>query len=294
MNVGSANAIWPVRGSIELHVRKKRIPSASDLDAFSTAGTEVSGVGDVNSGEEMDPGEVLQLLREGRLDGEGMHRRIQEAIENMQAAPGHDREDVGALLGELHDSLREILNSGLFDEETRALLEKAFSQFETDTKDLQEVLEGPVDAQQVYEEIQEAFERFLTLLKPIFGLVEETGAGNEESEAKGEMASDSFDEIEELSAGALADDIHTADDEAEDEDASGLGEKKELLDQIIETYQETLGGGLAEAGSDGDLLSLHVSEGEEETENAYARFIATYEKLHDASSLDRSSFHTEG
>lgn len=280
MNVGPASTVWPVQGGTLVERQGGREASASDGDPAFTA-DEIS-LSEDGAGPEkkMDAREMLRLLTEGRGIMEG-HFPVGSHTAAMDRQDAPERKgtegDIGALSKKVYDSLRDILNSGLFDEKVRAVLEEAFAPSHRDADET--IGDESIDAEQLHREMQEAFERFHASLKRIFRIVEE-----DESEEDGIS-----DKVEARAEAATAEAMHVDGTESESEEEIAR-EYEKFVRELITTVQKALEDTHGDKDST-DEPSLLV---EPEEDGAHARFISAYEELYDWSSERRPLFNIEG
>lgn len=234
---------------------------------------------------------TMQLLGEGHISSvadvrwrAGMREAVRTSVE-AQAMTG--QEYAQDALAERRDPLRALFEMGLFDEETRAMLEEVFTRFNREDADAASDEEERVDAQQLYREFQETFEQFHDSLKRIFRLVEEA-----ESEEPWPTIEDNDREAPAEAAGSAA-------APSEDTAAERASEtQEELIERVTAATRSEEAG---EAPSDGEAEEADAARGAIEPEAAddagdtYARLASAYEAHYDELASDEQPlFSTEG
>lgn len=287
MNVGPANTIRPVNSTVEVRQQGERNASSFEQDELPAKGGG-SSESDGPAENKIDARETLRLLSEGRIIGiEGARFRLhfREAAGSSSAAGV--RADAERLTETTLAPLRELLNVGLFDEETRALLEEAFAQLKTDVDALQpEEDKKAFDAEQLYLDLQEAFEQYHEMLKRIFRLIEaateEKGEGEAAEAVDGEPGAPS----ERIEAEA----VRNADPAGEAEQT--VAEKEEeLVHRVLEAVEQSLED-IEENAENAEALAPPGGPGSED-ESVYAKFVTAYERLSEAPA-GVEAFSTEG
>lgn len=285
MNVGLANTIRPVNGAVEVRQQGGRDPSSFEQEELPPKEGH-SAEGDAGSEKKIDARETLQLLSEGRIsDMDGARFRIHLHRAAVDEKAASVRAEIERLTETVLASLREVLNAGLFDEETRALLEEVFVQSKIDAEELQTANgEEAFDAKRLYQDLQEAVEQYHTMLKRIFRL--------EETATKDGGEADEPGEVHELDERARSDSVEEVrvDDPKDEESETAAEQEEALVQRVMEVVEQAIEE-LQEMIDAEDALASSDDGGEEE--KVYAKFATVYENLSDASS-EVASFNTEG
>jgi len=277
MTVGQIHGMRPIQG---VDVTPKHGGRDQSASTFSSGDEEEASSKGVESAaeQETDTRGVIRLLDDGHFKGVADARlRLnfrgelgRTDAERRQAAA---RESVDRFMAQIDGPIRDMLEAGQLDEEEKSALQKALTQLETDTGAIQETSdnEEPLNAEELYREMEEAFEEFHATLKSIFGIEADESA--EDDTTRDEEAVGSVEHAE----------ATPTDEPVEEGEAIGQGdeaadEQDALLEEILMTYQEVI----EQLKSEEEALDGVLSPQDEPDEegSAYAKFAAMYEELY--------------